>query len=500
MADALSTGFSAVSNAEETQQPGNFPSTTSRYSALDLLRGVAILGALFVSIWMFGGFSANKQTALLSHPSGGNYRLFATISLLFEGKMRALIGLVFGAGLWLYMAKKDAENHDTAADFYIRRQMWLIAFGLVNGIWLLWPFDMLFQLGVLGIFIFPFLRVKPRGLLIAATVCLFIFCGKNYWNYADTKDTYRKYLAVKKVEDVFKRDSTERHRADSLHKKLAGISAASIKAFGDSIKKAAKKDTLNTEQAGDKAAWEGLVKSMAYDAKKDEGEKKNMRETSYVKLFNTLLGQTQGREAAWTYRTGVWELGMSILLGIALLKLGFFTNRFRPNQYLLFALAGISIGLLLGWYRLYFHNATLLGYEKYITTKWLPPNQFAPIERLAMAIGYGALAGFILSKNIMAGLTKAIAEVGRFALTNYLLQSIFLGWFFTGFGSGNFGKLNQWQLYLLVAEVILFQIAFSVFWGKYYTLGPAEWLWKCAVAKQWLPIKKSTAAKTSPVL
>ena len=487
---SLSAAIPADATVDASDTASNFTTPPVHYPSLNFLRGVAILAALLVSIWWFGGFSANKQTGLISHPSGGNYRLFATISLLFEGKMRALIGLVFGAGLWLYMAKREAENKETAPDFYMRRQMWLIAFGLVNGIWLLWPYDMLFQLGIVGIFAFPFLRVKPKGLLVAAMVCLLIFCGKNYWQYADNKDIYRKYLAVKKVGDKIKKDTTERRRADSLHKLIPGISAANIKAFSDSLKKVGKKDTLNKEQADDKAAWEGLVKGMTYDPKKDEGEKKNMRETSYGKLFATLLGQTQGREAAWTYRIGVWELGMSILLGIALLKLGFFEHRYRPNQYLLFALTGISIGLLLGWYRLYFHNATLLGYEKYITTKWFPPNQFVPIERLSMAFGYAALGLFILSKNILSGLTNAIADVGKLALTNYLLQSIFLGWFFTGFGSGNFGKLNQWQLYLLVAEVVLVQIAFSVFWLKVYAIGPAEWLWQSAVAKRSASIKK----------
>jgi uncharacterized protein len=111
-----------------------------------------------------------------------------------------------------------------------------------------------------------------------------------------------------------------------------------------------------------------------------------------------------------------------------------------------------------------------------------------------MAFGYAALGLFILSKNILSGLTNAIADVGKLALTNYLLQSIFLGWFFTGFGSGNFGKLNQWQLYLLVAEVVLVQIAFSVFWLKVYAIGPAEWLWQSAVAKRWASIKKPVQA------
>src|SRR5262245_17539152 len=106
---------------------------SSRIQALDTLRGAAVLCGLLVSIWVFGGFSNNEQTKLLLHPSGGNYRLFATISLFFEGKMRALIALVFGAGMWLFMEKYQQRTEEPkAADLYIRRQMWLMVFGLVN--------------------------------------------------------------------------------------------------------------------------------------------------------------------------------------------------------------------------------------------------------------------------------------------------------------------------------------------------------------------------------
>jgi uncharacterized protein len=103
---------------------------------------------------------------------------------------------------------------------------------------------------------------------------------------------------------------------------------------------------------------------MKYEPKADEGNRKMMREVTYGKLWNTVLNMTQEREAVWTYRTGVWELDMIILLGLALLKFGFFQNRLSHRQYLLLAVAGIGIGMLCGWYRLYFHNAALLDYAR----------------------------------------------------------------------------------------------------------------------------------------
>jgi uncharacterized protein len=73
------------------------------------------------------------------------------------------------------------------------------------------------------------------------------------------------------------------------------------------------------------------------------------------------------------------------------------------------------------------------------------------------------------------------------ALTNYLLQSVICTLFFYGYGAGYYGRLQQYQLYVLVAEICIVQIVFSIFWMRYYTYGPAEWLWHCLVYKKWLP-------------
>ncbi|MEI9808865.1 MAG: hypothetical protein WDO16_13930 [Bacteroidota bacterium] len=239
---------------------------SSRIFSLDVLRGIALLGILIISIWEFGGFSANKQTFFRTGTHGGNY------NLLFEGKMRALFSIIFGASVILFIAKKDQPSTLSVADLYIRRMLWLMLFGIFNAIVLLWPGDILFQYSVLGILLFPFWRVSRKGLLIAAIIATLIYCGKNYWNYTDDKKTYGKYLAVKEVEKKFKKDSIERAGKDSIwalqHKdsvanklqrdSIAGKlskDTAVKKLMNDSLAKQAKNDTLTKEQAKDKGAW-----------------------------------------------------------------------------------------------------------------------------------------------------------------------------------------------------------------------------------------------------
>jgi uncharacterized protein len=465
-----------------------------RMPSIDLLKGLGIIAGLYVSIWAWGGFSTNWQTHLFTFPHGWNYTAFVSISVLLEGKMRALIALVFGAGMLLFMAKYLATDKAKAADYFIRRQMWLIGLGLVNAILFLWPYDLLFHLGVMGILLFPFMRMQAKGLIITAIVFLLLFCGKNFWRYADDKKMYSEYSAVLAVEKKFKKDSADRFKKDSIAK-VKDPSLAKVKGADSALIKANKNDTLTKKQAEEKAAWEGKVKGMKYDAKADDGEKKSVRETSYGKLYEYFLGSTQNREADWTYRTGVWELGMMMLLGMALFKLGFFQQQWSAKTYLLTAIVAIAIGLLAGWYRIHFQNLALADYEKYVKRWWISYMQFNPVERMSLALGYASLAMALLRHSFFAKCFKIFEAVGKLSLTNYLLQSIFLAWFFTGFGTGSYGKLPQWQLYFLVTEVVLVQIVLSIFWLRYFSMGPAEWLWRCAYHKKWLPFpKKETTA------
>ncbi|MEI9912957.1 MAG: hypothetical protein WDO71_26940 [Bacteroidota bacterium] len=93
------------------------------------------------------------------------------------------------------------------------------AFCIFNAIILLWPGDLLFHLAVLGILLFPFWRMSRKGLLIAAMITTLIYCGKQYWNYADDRKVYKKFSAVAAVEKKFAvADTVVKLKIDSLLK------------------------------------------------------------------------------------------------------------------------------------------------------------------------------------------------------------------------------------------------------------------------------------------
>lgn len=485
-------------DSEVPTQPGisadSSPTFSQRIPSLDVLRGIGVLGILFISIWLFGGFSINQQNGLLLKSKGFDYRLFGTVDILFNGKMRALIAIVFGAGMLLFFAKENQKNQARSGDLFIRRHLWLIFFGLINALVFLWSGDMLFHLGIMGILLFPFVRMTKRGLLIAAILVTFIYCGKNYWQFADDRKAYNKYLAVVEVEKKISKDSADRATSDSLRKKQGKDSLS--KAKPDTTLQ--KKDTLTKDQKDDKAAWEGIVSNMKPDPKKDNGEKKAMQSVSYGKLWNHVLGATQQREAQWTYQTGIWDFAGMILLGMVLFKIGFFNSGFSRQQYLLMAVAGLTAGLLLGWFRLHYHQVALKDYAKFIDSRWIPYHIFFPFERGLMALGYAGFVLAIIGTNPLRRVWRSLASTGQMALTNYLLQSIICTLFFTGFGMGYYGRLSQWQLYFFVIEICMAQIVFSVLWLRYYQYGPAEWLWRCLIYKKWLPNRINISKLTEP--
>ena len=459
-----------------------FPSATDeRNFALDVLRGIALFGILFISIRDFGGFTPNEQIRYITSPShGGNYKLLTLVSLLFEGKMTGLLAMIIAAGLVLFLQKKEHPVAIDNADALIRQQIWLMIFGLITAFIILWPNEVLFPFGVVAIMLFAFWKLPAKSLFIASLICTLVFCGKNYWAYAEDKDDYQKYVAVTVIEKKFKADSSVRAQ-DSIKitKDTTNLKAKLVKLkLTDSLAK--KKDTLTARQAEEKGKWEGVLKSQKYDSMKTVKQNKTMR-GGYSKVWFALKGKAQHNESTWLYSIGLWEISAMMFLGMALLGIGFFHRRFSTANYLLAALLLIAAGGALGLYRLHNNDLHWLDYSKFISSHSVPHDLFLPFEQLLMAAGYASLVMALIRVKILQWLWKGMAAVGHMTLSNYILQTFACAFVFYGYGLGYYGRYEQWELYFLVAEIILIQVVFSVFWMRTYTTGPLEWALKCLV-------------------
>ena len=84
--------------------------------------------------------------------------------------------------------------------------------------------------------------------------------------------------------------------------------------------------------------------------------------------------------------------------------------------------------------------------------------------------------------------------MGRMALTNYLLQTIFGLLLFYHFGLGLFDKTSPAINVLLAIGVFYIQLKFSQFWLKRYRQGPVEWLWKGLTYFRFTKLSKNSSA------
>src|SRR5436190_20255378 len=80
-------------------------SEAQRVKLVDALRGVALLGILLMNIPVFAMPNYFSES-FKSDPTNVNFWVSNVIGVLFEGKMRALFGMIFGAGMVLFISKK----------------------------------------------------------------------------------------------------------------------------------------------------------------------------------------------------------------------------------------------------------------------------------------------------------------------------------------------------------------------------------------------------------
>ena len=143
-----------------------------RISAVDVLRGVALLGILLINITSFGLPYDGQRDLLLDSSHDTDTLVWFVMTVLFEGKMRALFSIVFGAGVILLTERFERRGDvSRVADIYYRRTLWLLAFGLVHS-YFFWDGDILTRYGILGLFLYPFRKLRGPTLVALGVLVL----------------------------------------------------------------------------------------------------------------------------------------------------------------------------------------------------------------------------------------------------------------------------------------------------------------------------------------
>ena len=133
----------------------------ARLPALDVVRGVAVLGILAANITGMGQpvTAYGWPGGFLSPAGPADEWLWGAQLVLVDGKFRGLFTLLFGAGMVLFERRAAARGQ--SGNLLVRRLGWLALFGLAH--WaLLWRGDILLTYAVAGLTVLPFLAWSAR--------------------------------------------------------------------------------------------------------------------------------------------------------------------------------------------------------------------------------------------------------------------------------------------------------------------------------------------------
>lgn len=142
-----------------------------RITAIDALRGVALLGILILNIWAFSmpGAAYINPTAY-GDLEGANYWVWYFSHLLCDQKFMTIFSMLFGAGIVLMTSRIEQAGRSSAGVQY-RRMGWLVLFGLLHA-HLIWYGDILYGYGMCGLGAWFFRKFQPKWLLLIGTALL----------------------------------------------------------------------------------------------------------------------------------------------------------------------------------------------------------------------------------------------------------------------------------------------------------------------------------------
>ncbi len=144
-----------------------------RLAAMDVLRGIALLGILLMNIQSFAmpGAAYLNPTAY-GDLNGINFAVWSFSHVFADQKFMTLFSILFGAGVVLFCEHAQAKGKPVASLHY-RRTFWLMLFGLAHA-YLLWYGDILFSYAICGFIIYLLRNKSITTLLVTGTVLLLI--------------------------------------------------------------------------------------------------------------------------------------------------------------------------------------------------------------------------------------------------------------------------------------------------------------------------------------
>jgi uncharacterized protein len=406
----------------------------ARLMTLDAMRGFAVMGILAMNIIAF----AMPEMAYVSPRAYGgetssDIAAWAFGFILFDGKMRGLFSILFGASMLLIIDRAAASGQNPRSVHY-RRMAWLAVFGLCH-FYFIWWGDILFLYAAIGCLAFRFRDWEAKRLVKRA---LWLFAV----GVVLTSLFFGAQLAVAGA---------------------AGDPSSPMAEAGQSLRE--EYAAIDDEVADELALFRGPYLPILQDRLDNAADPLVMVLMSF---FETLP---------------------LMMLGMALYRNGFLTGSWSSGEYRRMAMRwlppGIALTLLVAWIQWRADFDYIVAINAFLA--WAAPG------RLMMTMGYAALLILLVRTAANSAWLARVAAAGRAAFTNYLGTSIVMTTVFYGYGLGLFGEVGRWSLYLVCIAMWALMLLWSKPWLDRFQYGPLEWLWRSLARGQLQPMRKGNA-------
>ena len=401
-----------------------------RIQIIDVLRGFALFGILFVNMVIF---NRPIQVILFPVDSAAPWYDQAAdwlIHFLGEGKFYALFSMLFGLGLTLQMERIEARG-GKFVPLYARRLLVLLGIGLVHA-FLIWMGDILIMYALLGFLLILFRNARPRTLLIWALILIAL---PLLFNLCIT--------ALLELGRSFPEGAAE----------IEMVFTQTIANFEADLARAYRVYASGT--------FGEITAQRIYDYT-------SMGLSAYMVMgFNVmamfLLGVYFGKTEVFRNLEGnrdrfrkllAWGLPLGLAGNALYATLVLSMSRIEPTWTLLLSTFGQTVG--------------------------------APLLMLA----YVSIFCLLALSPVWAKQLQVLAPVGQMALTNYLTQSIVCTLIFYGYGLGLFGQMGAATGIGLTIVIYALQIPLSHWWMRRFLYGPVEWLWRSLTYGKPQPIRR----------
>ncbi|MEL6559582.1 MAG: DUF418 domain-containing protein [Bacteroidota bacterium] len=402
-------------------------SQSDRITSLDFLRGIAVLGILFINIesfaypdpwspWKFGfETEIDRETRFW-------------VYFLTQGKFYNMFALLFGVSFYIFLERLEKKNVGLKAmDIYARRLLWLFAIGIIHA-YFIWDGDVLYHYSICGFLLFPFRSLKKSSLILAIGILMGIGLSNSLILTSKRKKSYEKFVKAKTTPI----------------------------------------EQMTPEQDSRNEYWTSKLKLNERDTTHYEAPK-----AYYLQGLQDSYNHSKVHKGV-VYHSGLlFPTLLIMIVGMILYRSGVFHNYRTWKHYWLISLSILTLGLSINYLRYYQwtfeYNVPVISYWKTVLFSF-------PKEILGL--GYILILNGLYQRFFRSIKVNLISKIGRTALTNYIFQNILLGLFFYGYGFSKFNQYSRFELLGIVVIVWVIQIVFTFIWLSIFNQGPLETLWR----------------------